>query len=70
MADEEAFFVVVGVDKPGDDVVLAAGAYIAGFGVEDVNAENFDDEEAIIIEIPFDIGFTEDDKQITRAGVY
>ena len=56
MADEEAFFVVVGVDEPGGDVVLATGADFAGFGVEDVNAENLDDDLAIVIEIPFDVG--------------
>ena len=70
MADEEAFLVVVGVDEPGGDVLFAAGADFAGFGVEDVNAENLDDDLAVVIELPHDIGFTKDDEQVPCTGVF
>ena len=35
MADEEAFFVVVGVDEPAGDAVGAVAANFAGSGMED-----------------------------------
>src|SRR5690606_16999560 len=42
LADEEGFFVVVGVDKPAGDAVGAVGADFASVGVEDVDAVDFD----------------------------
>ena len=38
VADEEVFFVVVGVDEPAGDAVGAVAADFAGVGVEDIDA--------------------------------
>ena len=38
VADEEALLVVVGVDEPAGDAVGAVAPYLAGVGVEDVDA--------------------------------
>ena len=42
MADEEAFFVVVGVDEPAGDAVGTIAAHLASIGVEDIHAVDFD----------------------------
>lgn len=42
VADEEGFFVVVGVDEPAGDAVGAVAPDFAGVGVEDVNAVDLD----------------------------
>ena len=42
MADEEAFFVVVGIDEPARDAVGAVAADFAGAGVEDIDAVDSD----------------------------
>ncbi len=42
VADEEAFFVVVGVDEPAGDFVGVAGADVAGLGMKDIDAVEFD----------------------------
>lgn len=36
MADEEAFFVVIGIDEPAGDAFGSAGADFAGVGVKNV----------------------------------
>ena len=69
MPDEEALFVVVGVDEPGGDLVRSAGADVAGPSVENVDPKHGDDDFAVFIGLPFDIGFAEDDEQIARPGV-
>ena len=42
MADEEAFFVVVGVDKPAGDAVGTVAADFAGVRVKDINPVDLD----------------------------
>lgn len=42
VADEEAFFVVVGVDKPAGDAIGAVADDFTGLGFEDVNAVDSD----------------------------
>ena len=69
-ADEEALLVVIGVDEPCGDVALATGANLAGLGVEYVNSQNFDHDVSLIIEIPCDIGFAENDEQVACTGVF
>lgn len=68
MADEEGFFVVVGVDKPAGDPVGAVGADFAGVGVEDVYAVDLDLVLAIRFE-DVDIRFAEDNEEVAFAGV-
>ena len=42
VADEEALFVVVGVDEPAGDAVGVVAADFAGIGVEDIHAVDLD----------------------------
>jgi hypothetical protein len=42
VADEEAFFVVVGIDEPASDAVGAVATDFAGLGVEDIHAVQLD----------------------------
>src|SRR5579883_1174411 len=69
MPDEEAFLVIVCVDEPCGDVVLAAGAHFAGLGVEHIDAQDLNDDFAVLVEIPFDVWFAEYDEQIARTRV-
>src|SRR5260221_1188273 len=46
VADEETFFVVVGVDEPARDVVGSIGPDGAGGGVVDVQAPDLDGQPA------------------------
>ena len=62
MADEEAFFVVVGVDEPAGDAFGAVGADFAGVGVEYVHAVGFDLYFSTIGIEDVDVGFAEDDE--------
>ena len=70
VADEESFFVVVGVDKPAGDAVGAVGADFAGVGMEDVHAVDFDLDLIIFRVENIDVGFAEDDEQIALAGIF
>jgi len=42
LADEEALFVVVGIDEPTGDAVGSVAADLAGAGLENVDAVNSD----------------------------
>jgi hypothetical protein len=42
VADEEALFVVVGVDEPAGDALGAVAAHLAGAGMEDIHAVDLD----------------------------
>ena len=48
VADEEAFFVVVGVDEPAGDAVGAVADDFAGLGFEDVHAVDLDAQLAVL----------------------
>ena len=69
MADEEAFFVVVGVDEPAGDAFGAVGADFAGVGVEYVHAVDLDLYFFTIGIEDVDVGFAEDDEEVAGAGV-
>lgn len=62
MADEEGFFVVVGVDKPAGDAVGAIGADFACVGVEYVYAVYLDLVATIFGVENIDIRFAEDNE--------
>ena len=70
MANKEAFFIIVGVNEPCSDIFLATGANLAGLGIEHVNPQHLDDDLAVIVEVPIDIRFTEDDKEIAASCVF
>ena len=69
MTDEEAFFVVVGVDEPAGDAVGAVGADFSGAGVEDVNPLTLTWIWSSSVSMNIDVGFAEDDEQVALAGV-
>ena len=49
VADEEAFFVVVGVDEPAGDAVGAVADDFAGVGVEDIHAVHLHAQLAVLL---------------------
>ncbi len=69
MANEEAFFIVVGVDKPTGDAVGSIAADFARVGMEDVNAVDLYLDLAVVCIENIDVGFTEDDEQVAFAGI-
>jgi len=70
VADEEAFFVVVGVDEPAGDAVGAVAADFSGVGVEDVYAVDFDLNFVVFGVENVDIRFAEDDEEVAFACVF
>lgn len=69
VTDEEALFVVVGVDKPAGDAFGPVAADFTGVGVEDVDAVDFDLDLSVFSIKDVDVGFTEDDEQVAFTGV-
>ncbi|MBL0038642.1 MAG: hypothetical protein IPP36_08640 [Nitrosomonadales bacterium] len=67
MADEEAFFVVVGVDEPAGDAFGAVAADFAGVGVEDIHAVDLDANLPGFCFENVDVGFAENDEEVTLA---
>ena len=49
VADEEAFFVVIGVDEPAGDAVGAVADDLAGVGVEDIHAVDLHAQLAVLL---------------------
>ena len=70
MADEEAFFVVIGVDEPAGDFVGVAALDFAELRLEDVHSVDLDSDLAVVVGEEFDIGFAEDDEEVTGSGVF
>jgi len=69
VADEEAFFVVVGVDEPAGDAIGAVAADFADVGVEDVDTVALDPDLAVAGIEDVDVGFAEDDEQVAFTRV-
>lgn len=70
VADEEAFFVVIGVDELGGDAFGVIAANVPRVWIEHVNAVHLHaDFLAAIIE-DFDIRLSEDDEHVAAAGVF
>jgi len=69
VADEEALFVVVGVDEPASDAVGTVAANFTGSGIEDVHAEDLDLNVAVVGRKDLDVRFAEDDEQIALPGI-
>ena len=70
MADEEAFFVVVGVDEPAGDFAGVAGADFAGLGMENVYAVDGDLDFAVFYGGDVDVGFAEYDEEVGFVGLF
>ena len=69
VADEETFFVVVGIDEPAGDAFGPVGADFAGVGVEHVHAVDFDLYLVVFGVKDVYVRFAEDDEQVPLAGV-
>ena len=69
MADEEALFVVVGVDEPAGDPIGTVAADFAGVGVEHVHAVDLDADLSGLRRQDVDVRLAEDDEEIALAGV-
>ena len=67
VADDEGFFVVVGVDEPAGDVVGGVGADFACGGVVNVQAAQNDFVFAIRLTVDRKIGFAEDHEEVARS---
>jgi len=59
VAHEEALLVVVGVDEPAGDLVGGVGADLAGGGVVDVEAAEFDLQLAAFEGAQLEVGLAE-----------
>ena len=62
MADEEAFFVVVGIDEPASDTVGTVAADLARLWIENIDAFDLDLNLVVRRVDHVDIRFAEDDK--------
>ncbi len=69
MANEEALFVVVGVDEPTGDAVGSVAPNFARVGMEDVNAIDLHLDLAVVCINDVDVGLAEDDEQVAFTGV-
>ena len=65
MANEEAFFVIVGVDEPTGDAFSTIAAYFAGVGMEHVHAVDLNLAAFRVKNV--DVWLAEDDEQIEIA---
>jgi hypothetical protein len=63
VTDKEALAIVIGVDKPGGDVVETGGTDLAGRRVEDVEAEDFDPHPPILA-MDRDVRLAEDHEEV------
>ena len=69
MADEEAFFVVVGVDEPAGDAFGTVAADFAGVGVEYVHTVYLDSHLAAFGFENVDVRLAEDDEEVAFADI-
>ena len=69
VADEEAFFVVVGINEPAGDAFRAGADDFAGLGFEDVNAFDVDADLVLADRLDVDVRLAENDEEVAGAGV-
>src|SRR5437660_230415 len=70
VANEEALFVVVGIDEPAGDPVRAVAPDLAGIGMEYVDTVHLDLDLARGGGKDVDIWFAEDDEKVALASVF
>ena len=68
VADEEALFVVVGVDEPAGDAVRPVAPDSPGRRIEHVDAFHVHHQTSIALVQNLDVGLAEDDEQVALAG--
>ena len=69
MPDEEALFVVIGIDEPTGDAVGTVAEDLAGLGVEDVHTVHLHAQFAVLFRQDVYVRLAEDDEEVTFAGV-
>ena len=69
MPDEEALFVIVGIDEPAGNAFGAVTAHLAGIGMEDIHPVDLDLDLPIFGIQDGNIRLAEDDEQVALAGV-
>ncbi len=67
MTNEEAFFVVIRVDKPAGDSVWTVADDFAGLRFEYVHAFDANSHFFLLEVFNFDVWFAEDNEQICRS---
>ena len=70
MADEEAFFVVVGVDQPAGDTVGTVAADFSGVGMKNIDAVDFDLYLPVFCIDNVDVRFAEYNEEIALTGIF
>lgn len=70
MTDEEAFFVVVGVDEPAGDAVSSVAADFSGVRMKNIDAVDFNLYLPVFCIDNVDVGFTEDNEEIALSGIF
>ncbi len=70
MTDKETLFVVVGIDEPAGNAFSTIATDFAGIGMKDVNAVNLNPNLVVSGIKDIYIRFTEDDKQVSLAGIF
>jgi len=69
VADEEAFFVVIGINEPAGDTFRAGADDLPRLGFEHVNALNVDADLVFADRFNIDVGLAKDDEEVAGAGV-
>src|SRR5262249_54844568 len=69
VTNEEALFVVVGVDEPAGNAIGTVAADLAGRGIKDIDAEHLHLNIVFFRWQDFDVGLTKNDEQIALAGI-
>ena len=70
VTDEEAFFVVVGVDEPAGDAIGSVADDFTGLGFEDIHAVHLDAQLAVWFGQEGDVRLSEDDEEVAFAGIF
>ena len=69
MSNKEAFFVVIGINKPTCNAISAVTYYFSSLRLENVDTINFYTDSPIRFIQNCDVGFTENDEEITLTVV-
>ena len=70
VTDEEALFVVVGVDEPTGNTIWAVATDFTRIGMENIDSVDFDSHHATAVIEKINIRFAEDDEEVALAGVF
>ena len=69
VTDEEALFIIVGVDEPAGDAIGAVATDLAGVGMEYIHAVDLDLDVTVFRIEDVDVWFAKDDEKIAFTGI-